>query len=102
MAGPRPKGQRQIQRIRVRYIITAIVTGARSLVEHFIRPVRPISRRPMSVNIFLAITAQALSEYWIPQQRRPLILLPAHQSRWTFKWEPTVAFITSLGAQTPL
>jgi len=40
-------------------IITAIVTGARSLAEHFIRPVHPISRRFMSVNIFSAITAQA-------------------------------------------
>src|SRR5437879_1557264 len=51
----------------------------------------------MSVNIFSAITAQALSECWIPQQLRPLILSPAHHSQWTFKWEPTVAFITSLG-----
>ena len=37
-----------------------------------------------------------------PQQLRPLILSPAHHSQWTFKWEPTVAFITSLGAQAPL
>src|SRR5438477_11724652 len=79
MAGPRPKDQRPTQHIRVRFTITAIVTGARSLAEHFIRPVHPISRRPMSVNIFSAITAQGLSECWIPQQLRPLILSPAHQ-----------------------
>src|SRR6478735_7066239 len=45
--------------MRARFIITTIVTGAPSLVGHFIRPVQSISRRPMSVNTFLAITAQA-------------------------------------------
>src|SRR5205807_2787930 len=98
MAGPRAKDQLPIQHIRVRFIIMAIVTGARSLVQHFIRPVHPISRRPMSVNIFLAITAQALFERWIPQQLKPVVLSLAHHNQWTFKWEPTVAFITSLGA----
>src|SRR5437868_12523286 len=102
MARPRTKDQLPIQHIRLRFIIMAIVKGARSLAEHFIRPVHPISRRPMSVNIFSAITAQALSECWIPQLLRPLILSPAHHSQWTFKLEPTVAFITSLGAQAPL
>src|SRR5437773_483773 len=102
MAGPRLKDQLPIQHIRVRFIITAIATGAQSRVEHFIRPVYPISRRPISVNIFLAITAQALFECWIPQQLRPVVLSPAHHSRWTFKWEPTVASITLLGAQVPL
>src|SRR6267142_1928301 len=102
MAGPRAKDQRPIHHIRVRFIITAIVTGARSLVEHFIRPVHPISRRSMSVNIFSAITAQALSECWVPQQRRPLVLSPAHHSQWTFKWVSTVAFIILLGEQVPL
>src|SRR5207237_4352873 len=102
MAGPRPKDQLPIQHIRVRFIIMAIVTGARSLVEHFIRPVHPISRRPISVNIFLAITAQALFECWIPQQLRPVVLSPGHHSQWTFKWEPRVASTTSLGAQRPL
>jgi hypothetical protein len=36
-----------------------IPATARSLVEHFIRPVQSISPRVISVNIFLGITAQA-------------------------------------------
>src|SRR5438045_250057 len=103
MAGPRPKDQLPIQHIRVRFIITAMIPAtARSLVEHFIRLVHPISRRPIPVNIFLGITAQALFECWIPLQLRPVVLSPAHHSQWTFKWEMMVVSITLLVEQAPL
>src|SRR5438046_10332553 len=97
MAGPRPKDQLAIQIILVQFIITAILTAtAQSLVQHFIRPVQTISRRPMSVNIFSEITAQVLFESWIPQQVRPLVLSPAQERPWTCKLRTTVASITSL------